>query len=368
MTIRHEIDKGATSQSIWLRALDADGQPVTSIAYNSSGIDIWYMRDGAASVDVTEVTLAAPSTAWATGGFVHINDGYVRLCIPDLALATGVNKVLVGGTATGVVFEGAAIDLMDPVTITTGGVKVNDFAAGALTATAIASDAITAAKVASDVTTELQTGLATASALSTVSGKIDTVDDFLDTEIAAILAAVDTEVAAIKTKTDFLPSATAGAAGGLFIAGSNAATSVTTALTANVIGNVTGNVSGSVGSVTGAVGSVTGAVGSVTGAVASVTAAVATTSNIKKNQALPSFMFVMRDSTNHAPVTGKTVSVFISKDGGSFNATTTATATEVANGWYKISFTQTEMNANVVAVRATATTSDDFTMTILTAP
>lgn len=56
-------------------------------------------------------------------------------------------------------------------------------------------------------------------------------------------------------------AATPGAAGGVFIAGTNAATSVTTALTANI----TGNLSGSVGSVTGAVGSVTGAVGSVTG-------------------------------------------------------------------------------------------------------
>jgi hypothetical protein len=31
---------------------------------------------------------------------------------------------------------------------------------------------------------------------------VDTIDDFLDTEVAAILAAVDTEVAAIKAKTD----------------------------------------------------------------------------------------------------------------------------------------------------------------------
>jgi hypothetical protein len=62
-----------------------------------------------------------------------------------------------------------------------------------------------------------------------------------------------------------VPDVAAGAAGGLFIAGSNAATSIATALTANVIGNITGNLSGSVGSVTGAVGSVTGAVGSVTG-------------------------------------------------------------------------------------------------------
>jgi hypothetical protein len=68
-----------------------------------------------------------------------------------------------------------------------------------------------------------------------------------------------------------VPNAVAGAAGGLFIAGTNAATTVTTALTTTFTGNLSGNVTGSVGSVTGAVGSVTGAVGSVTGAVGSVT-------------------------------------------------------------------------------------------------
>jgi hypothetical protein len=61
-----------------------------------------------------------------------------------------------------------------------------------------------------------------------------------------------TEVAAIKAKTDFLPSATPGAAGGLFISGTNSDTTV------NITGNITGNLSGSVGSVAGAVGSVTG--------------------------------------------------------------------------------------------------------------
>ena len=65
--------------------------------------------------------------------------------------------------------------------------------------------------------------------------------------VSADIAAAKVDTAAIKVKTDFLPSATAGAAGGLFIAGSNAATSVTTAFTANI----TGNLSGSVGSVTG---------------------------------------------------------------------------------------------------------------------
>jgi hypothetical protein len=53
---------------------------------------------------------------------------------------------------------------------------------------------------------------------------------------------LDTEVAAIKTKTDFLPSATAGASGGLFIAGTNAATTVTTSFTTTFTGNLTGSV------------------------------------------------------------------------------------------------------------------------------
>ncbi len=58
---------------------------------------------------------------------------------------------------------------------------------------------------------------------------------------AAILSA------AVKLKTDFLPSVTAGANGGVFIAGVNAQTTVTTAFTSTFTGNLTG----SVGSVTG---------------------------------------------------------------------------------------------------------------------
>ena len=120
-------------------------------------------------------------------------------------------------------------------------------APGVLTEAAIAADAFTAAKFAADVTTELQAGLATAANL-----------------------------ALVKTKTDFLPSATAGAAGGVFIAGANAATSITTALTANIVGDL----SGSVGSVTGAVGSVTGNVG---GSVASVVGAVGSVTGLTKD-------------------------------------------------------------------------------------
>lgn len=68
-----------------------------------------------------------------------------------------------------------------------------------------------------------------ASSFTTVNTKLDTIDDFLDTEIAAI-----------KTKTDFLPSATAGASGGLLISGTNSGTTTLGALTVTGATTLTG--------------------------------------------------------------------------------------------------------------------------------
>jgi hypothetical protein len=54
-------------------------------------------------------------------------------------------------------------------------------------------------------------------------------------------------------KALYVSNVAPGGTGGHFIAGANAATSITTALTANITGNITGDLSGSVGSVTAAV-------------------------------------------------------------------------------------------------------------------
>jgi hypothetical protein len=57
---------------------------------------------------------------------------------------------------------------------------------------AMAANVMTAAAAAADLATELQSGLATAAALTTLAG-------YVDTEVAAILAAVDTEIATLTT-------------------------------------------------------------------------------------------------------------------------------------------------------------------------
>jgi len=95
---------------------------------------------------------------------------------------------------------------------------------------------------------------------------------------------------------------------------------------------------------------------------------VAITTNLKKNQALSNFAFLMTDSTNHNPATGKTVSVTRCIDGGTFGAGTLSAVTEVANGQYRVDFGAGDLNGNVVTLRATATGCDDLFMTLILEP
>ena len=66
----------------------------------------------------------------------------------------------------------------------------------------LAADSVNSSALATTAVTEMQSGLATSSAVATLTA-------YVDTEIAAILAAVDTEIAAIKAKTDNLPASPA---------------------------------------------------------------------------------------------------------------------------------------------------------------
>ena len=140
-----------------------------------------------------------------------------------------------------------ASDAITAAKIATAAITAAKFAAGAIDAAAIATDAIDADAIKADAVTEIQSGLSTLtqanirSAVGLASANLDTqltaIDDFLDTEIAAIKAKtdnlpsdpadasdiaaafavtngkidvvddfLDTEIAAIKAKTDNLPS------------------------------------------------------------------------------------------------------------------------------------------------------------------
>jgi hypothetical protein len=121
------VTKGAVDRSVTVTIVDStDGTPETGVVFNTSGIDLWYRREGGSRVAITEATLASLATAHADGGFLHISDGIYRLDLPDAAFATGANHVDFGGTVTGMVVIGGRVRLVD--------VNLEDAVRGGMTA------------------------------------------------------------------------------------------------------------------------------------------------------------------------------------------------------------------------------------------
>lgn len=108
------VKKGSTNVSVELYIVDnTNGTPELGVLYNTAGIDLNYRRDLAAVTTITEVTLAALTTAHADGGFKEIANGRYRLDLPDAAFATGVSEVTIGGTVTGMVVYPVTVQLVD---------------------------------------------------------------------------------------------------------------------------------------------------------------------------------------------------------------------------------------------------------------
>jgi hypothetical protein len=92
----------------------------------------------------------------------------------------------------------------------------------------------------------------------------------------------------------------------------------------------------------------------------------AVTAGIPKNTALAKFAFVMRDSSTHLPVAGKSVTVTRSIDGAAFAAGTLSAVTGLANGVYLMDWGSADLNGKVITLRATASGCDDTFMTLVT--
>jgi hypothetical protein len=94
---------------------------------------------------------------------------------------------------------------------------------------------------------------------------------------------------------------------------------------------------------------------------------VSLASNIKTNQALPGFTFVMASSTTHAPATGLTVTAQRSINGAGFSPCSNSVSA-VSNGIYKIDLSASDLNGAVIALRFTASGGDDLNLTLITQP
>lgn len=173
---------------------------------------------------------------------------------------------------------------------------------------------------------------------------VDTVDNFLDTEIAAIKAVTDllpdggalsslATQASVNTIDDFLDTE---------VAAIKAKTDQLTFTTANQVDATTVTNSDKTGY------------------------ALTSDFRIKKNTALANFPFVMVDSADHVtPKTGLTITAQRSLDGAAFAACANA-ASELSNGVYVISLAATDLNADTVTLRFTSSGADDRLISVIT--
>lgn len=242
------------------------GAGKTGLLFNTAGLTCYYKRsNGTASVAVTLVTITTLGT-YASGGFKAVDATNMPGCYefhpPDAAFAAGAKEVTF-------FFAGATGLAQRPIKFRLQAVNPDDAVRGGMTAlpNAVAGANTGLPVVGTQVpnaTAGASGGLfiagtnaattVTTSFTTTFTGNLTGSVGSVTGAVGSVTGLTASDVGAIKTKTDFLPSATAGAAGGVFIAGTNAATTVTTSFTTTFTGNLTG----SVGSVTGSVGSISG--------------------------------------------------------------------------------------------------------------
>jgi len=197
-----EIVKASTDQSTIIRIIDSTtGVPEEAVEHDTSGIALWYRRDGATKTAITPAALASLDAAHSDGGIEHIDDGYYRLDLPDAACATGVNGVMVGGTVTGMIIIGTYIPLpnVNPYDGVRGGMTALPNAAADAAGGLPISDAgaLDLDDLKADVT-EIRTD--TETTLDTLIKDIPTVAEFeARTLVAADYVVVGDTIAAVTT-------------------------------------------------------------------------------------------------------------------------------------------------------------------------
>lgn len=96
------IKKGQTSKSVVIFIQDSSvttGAGKTGLVFNSAGLVAYYVRNRGTATAITLATLTNPDSAYSSGGFKEIDatnmPGVYRFDIPDAALATGVDDVVI---------------------------------------------------------------------------------------------------------------------------------------------------------------------------------------------------------------------------------------------------------------------------------
>ncbi|WP_217577328.1 hypothetical protein [Mesorhizobium sp. GbtcB19] len=161
---------------------------LTATAIAADAITAAKIADGA----IDAATFATGAINAAAIAADAITDAKVASDVTIASVTGSVGSVTgnVGGNVTGSVGS-----------VATGGITSGSFAAGAIDNAAIATDAIGSAELAASAVTEIQSGLSTLDAAG-VRAAVGLASANLDTQLGALAGYIDTEVAAIKAKTD----------------------------------------------------------------------------------------------------------------------------------------------------------------------
>lgn len=186
----------------------ATGLPATGITHATSGLGLYYQRDGAGQVSITPASLAAVGSAHADGGFIEMGDGWYRVDLPDAAVVGNVSTVVVGATLSGHVAFGPTM-LVEPSVA----VSVPSWSTG----TSLISTAIGTLINAHDTAIDSQ--------LAALSSAIAALNNLGQADVRSALgmagADLDAQLAALASLIGALPTASenADAAGALTIEG-----------------------------------------------------------------------------------------------------------------------------------------------------
>lgn len=228
------IAKGATDVRIRCRVLDSTtGAPTESIAYNATGIAIWYQREGGAKTAISLSAGSGLTSAHSDGAWNEIDDGWYQVDSPDAPFATGVNSVKFGGSATGYVF------VFEEVAFTNGTAQTGDSYSYLTTNLGTAGAAATEAGGTGDHLTGIpKTGYSlSASGLAAITAWTVNITGSLSGSVGSVTGAVGSVTSPVTVGTNNDKTGYTLSASGL------AAISAWTV-------NITGSLSGSVGSVT----------------------------------------------------------------------------------------------------------------------
>lgn len=184
-----QIKRGTTSKLVRVFVQDSgqsDGRGLTGLAQNAAGFVAYYIREGDASPTVIAKSAGTVGT-WSSGGWAEID----ATNMPGLYEFGLPNTVLAGGASVVVLLKGAAGMVPVPLEIQLVAFDTED-------ATALGLSRLDAA-----ISTRLATAGYTAPDNATIATRatqasVDTVAGYLDTEVAAI-----------KAKTDNLPASPA---------------------------------------------------------------------------------------------------------------------------------------------------------------